>query len=213
MLSLMLAAALMAPPAGTYTYTSSLNGEKVGTTTITLTTAPAGGQHIDEKASGSYAGQTGTLADTLTLDATLAPASYTSSATMGARTMSSTLSFGPNGATETAEGQNKAFPLAGNAKHFVVLDVGPFSGWFALPAQLHAWGMAPVMALVPGVAQAYPITALAQTTTARPASVPGADAVIAVGSPLAFTLWYDPATLLVDELDVPAQAVTVTRSR
>jgi hypothetical protein len=47
---------------------------------------------------------------------------------------------------------------------------------------------------------------------ARPAAVPAGDASISVSDPIEFTLWYDPATLIVDELDVPQQQAIYTRS-
>jgi hypothetical protein len=42
----------------------------------------------------------------------------------------------------------------------------------------------------------------------RPASVPAGDVAVSVVSPTAFSVWYDPQTFVMNELDVPLQNVT-----
>jgi hypothetical protein len=199
-----------APADGTYTYVSAVNGATVGKTAITVK-RNADGIVLTESGGGNYEGQSGTIADTLNLDSTLAPSAYSATASFGGRTTKSTLAFKGATVSETGDAGTKTYDLAAQAKHFVVLDLGPFSGWFALPAQMTAWNNTPAIAIVPTMAQGIPITPSASTTASRPKGVPAADISIGVTTPMPFTMWYDPNTLVVDELEFPSQGVTITR--
>lgn len=199
----------VAPPDGTYTYRSSMNGTEIGKTSITVAHGPSG-IVLTEKGGGSYNGESGTIQDSLSLDNTLAPSSYNASAVFGERAMKATLSFNGAHATETGDAGTKTYDLVADAKHFVVLDLGPFSGWFVLPAQMTAWSNAPAIAIAPAMAHGFPLAPAAMTPE-RPKTVPATDASIGVTSPVPFTLWYDPKTLVVDELEIPAQGVVVSR--
>ena len=215
MLALILTLAVNAPappvPAdGTYTYVSSMNGTAIGKTAITVKHAAAG-LVLTEQGGGTFNGQQGTVNDTLTLDpAQLAPTGYTLSANVDGRALNMALTFKGADAYQTGDVTQKTYDLV-DAKHFVVLDMGPFSGWFALPAQMQAWNDAPAVAIVPAMGSGITIAPAASNPGARPKTVPPADQAIAITTPMPFTLWYDPKTMLVDQLDFPTQGVTVTR--
>ncbi|HZT11439.1 MAG TPA: hypothetical protein VFA29_01415 [Candidatus Baltobacteraceae bacterium] len=219
MLSLILAAAAAAAPAapalpadGSYTYVSSMNGAAVGKTVVTIKRT-AGGVVLSEQGGGTYNGQQGTLADTLTLDPSmLAPTNYSLRAVVDGRPVNAALAFKGASAVQSGDMLQKTYDLTPGAAHFVVLDVGPFSGWFALPAQLHAWNGAPALAIVPEFGSGVPIAPDTSSKAAPPAGVPAADASISVTTPMPFTLWYDPAAMLVDRLDFPTQGITINRT-
>ena len=212
MLPLILAAVVATTPAdGTYTYAMSLNGAQVETTAVTVKHDPSGKLVLSESATGNMNGRSGEVSDTLTLDQTLAPLGYSANASIAdSRSMQSSLAFKGAQATQTGD-VTKTYALAADAKHFVVLDFGPFAGYFALPAQMQAWNDQPVLAIVPMYAQGVPIAVDKSLTPERPKNVPASDVQISVKSPLQFTLWYDPTTLVVDEMDVPTEGVLVTR--
>ena len=213
MLSLILAVALAtpAPVAGTYTYVTVLNGAQVLKSAVTVKYDTAGNVVLSESASGQMNGRSGSISDTLTLDSALAPVGYSALASLAdSRSMQSSLAF--NGMQATQSGDvAKTYNLVADAKHFVVLDFGPFSGYFALPAQMQAWNDAPVLAIMPMYAQGMPIAIDKTIDPLRPKAVPPSDEQISVKSPVQFTVWYDPKTLVVDEMDVPSEALSVTR--
>jgi hypothetical protein len=212
MLPLILAAVVATTPAdGTYTYAMSLNGAQVETTAVTVKHDPSGKLVLSESGTGNMNGRSGEVSDTLTLDQTLAPLGYSANASIAdSRSMQSSLAFKGGQAMQTGD-VTKTYQLAPDAKHFVVLDFGPFAGYFALPAQMQAWNDQPVFAIVPMYAQGVPIAVDKSLTPERPKNVPAGDVQISVKSPLQFTLWYDPNTLVVDEMDVPTEGVLVTR--
>lgn len=213
MFSLILAAVMNtpAPADGTYTYVTSMNGAQIATTAVTVKRDPAGNVILSESGSGNLNGRSGSIDDTLTLDAALEPVGYDALASIAdSRGMKSVLAF--NGAQATQTGDvTKTYDLAAGTKHFVILDFGPFSGYFALPAQMRAWKDAPAVAIVPIYAQGVPISVDKSLVPERPKSVPASDAQISVKTPVQFTVWYDPTTLLVDQVDVPDDGIVVKR--
>lgn len=213
MLALILAAAVSAPaPAeGTYTYVMSMNGSQIATSAVTVTRDAAGNVVLSESASGTMNGRSGDIRDTLTLDPTLSPMHYLANASIAdSRNLKTTLIFKGDEATQGGD-VTKTYDLAANAKHFVVLDFGPFTGYFAFPAQMQAWNDQPVTAIIPMYAQGMPISIDPSLSVTRPGAVPATDVHVSVGSPVQMTMWYDPKTLVVDELDVPAEGVQVVR--
>ncbi len=210
-LSSMVAAAAVAPPDGTYDYVSSMNGSPIAKTAITVKRGSSGTIVLSESGSGNMNGQSGTIQDTLTLDSALAPSEYTAVASLAdSKSMKSTVSFSGSQATQSGD-LNAKYDLAADAKHFVLLDFGPFSGFFALPAQLQAWNRQPVIAIVPMYGKGFPLTVDAALKPDRPAGVPAGDQQLSFNNMTQITVWYDPKTLIVDELDVPAQGVVVKR--
>ena len=199
-----------APAEGTYTYVSTMNGTTIGKTAITVK-HDAGGVVLTESGGGSFNGESGTISDTLRLDETLAPAAYDESAVIDGRTMKASLAFKGNTATETGDAGSKSYDLAATGKHFVVLDFGPFSGWFAFPAQMAAWNDEPAIAIVPAMAHGIPVAPAPAPAAARPKNVPAGDQAIGVAQPVTFTVWYDPKTLVVDRVEIPVQGVVFTR--
>lgn len=213
MLSLILAAALAAPaPAdGTYTYVTVLNGAQVLKSAVTVKHDAAGDIVFSESGAGNLNGRSGSISDTLTLDSALAPVGYSALASLAdSRSMQSSLAFKDGEATQSGD-VTKTYDLVADAKHFVVLDFGPLSGYVALPAQMQAWNDAPVIAIVPMYAQGVPITIDKSFAPDRPKSVPAGDAQLSVKTPVEFTVWYDPKTLVVDEMEAPTEGLSVTR--
>jgi len=216
MLPLIFMLATIAPPTpaapadGTYTYVSSLNGAPIGKTAITVR-RDAAGIVLSEQGSGTFNGQQGVVKDTLTLETSqLSPTAYNVAANVDGRPVSMGLSFKGADAYQTGDLQ-KTYDLVENAKHFVVLDFGPFSGWFALPSQMQAWNGAPAVAIVPAMQYGITIAPDAALPADHPKTVPSADTALNVTSPMPFTLWYDPKTMVVDLLAFPTQGITVTR--
>jgi hypothetical protein len=205
------ATAPVAPADGTYTYTISVAGANTGKTAITMTRTPAGVQ-VAESANGTLGGSDFAATSTLALDATLAPASYAAVYNPPGRTIHAAVVFNGGTASETADNGALKFNLGPGTKHFVVLDGTLFSGFFILPAQLQAWSTPPVTAVSPMFGRGGAIAVDAALKADRPKGIPSTDVALSVSDPVEFTLWYDPVTLIVDQLDVPQQSASYVRS-
>jgi hypothetical protein len=218
MIGLTLALAVAAAPAvqlpadGTYAYTGARAGQPFGHTRVTVS-HDATTVTIVEDGNGAINGTTGTAQATLVLAAAdLSPTSYISKLAQGSDVTQSNVAFSGNTATLTGAGDPQTFTLADGTTHFALADGALLDGFVALPAQLAAWNGSPATLLIPIYEQAIPL-ALSATAPARPAGVPAGDKSITASVPVEVTEWYDPATMIPDEIDVPMLSLTITRQR
>jgi hypothetical protein len=209
-LALVLAAAI-AP--GTYTYTATLAGADVGTSTLVVKSVGTSTE-IDEKVTGTISGSGASASDTLVLGPDLGPLTYQMNATEDGSPLKDSATIANATASVTdVHGKSASFDLPATTKHFVVADFGLFAGLLPLPAQMHAWNNAPVLVVVPMLGRSAALAPAASATAKRPASVPASDVALVFAGEAPFTIWYDPTTLVPDEIDVSAQGLTVTRQR
>ncbi|MGR4065216.1 MAG: hypothetical protein ACLQPV_07180 [Vulcanimicrobiaceae bacterium] len=203
------------PSAGTYNYVATVAGKQTGQMTISVAADPASGLVVSENASGNFSGSQGSGKSTMTLGSDLSVTAYSALYSSGSRNLQSNVAFKGSTANVTgAAGTTTTMNLAADANHFIVLDVPLISGFFAAPAQLAAWQDKPVIAIAPAFGQSLPLTVGSTTAPAtRPATVPATDAFISLNGPVSVNLWYDPASMLVDEIDVPSQNATVSRKK
>jgi hypothetical protein len=209
-LALLLATAI-AP--GTYTYSATLAGTNVGTSTLVVKSVGTSTQ-IDEKVSGTISGSDASANDTLVLGADLSPLTYQMNATQDGSPLKDSATVANTTANIIdVHGKPASFDLQANTKHFVVADFGLFAGLLPLPAQMRAWNNAPVLVVVPMLGRSVALAPDASASAQRPASVPANDVALVFSGEAPFTIWYDPATNVPDEIDVTSQGLTVTRQR
>jgi hypothetical protein len=216
-IGLLLATALAATapvpliPPGTYTYTATMGGASVGTSTLTVKNVGTT-TVIDEQVKGALSGSAASASDTLILGADLAPLSYQMNATEDGSPLKDSAHIENTTASVTdVHGKSASFDLLASTKHFVVADFGLFAGLLPLPAQMRAWDNAPFLVVVPELGRSATLVPDTSVTPQRPAGVPAQDVAISFSGDAPFTIWYDPATNLPDEIDVTSQGLTVTR--
>jgi hypothetical protein len=217
MIGLFLAAQLaVATPAaqiapGTYTFSATMNGAKVGTSTVTVK-SDGTTTELDEQATGSISGQSASANATLILGADLSPTTYQLSATNDGSPLKDSATVANTTANITnVHGQKASIDLLASTKHFVVLDFGVFSGFLSLPAQMRAWNNGAVLAVVPALGQSVTLVPDTNAQAKRPATVPNADQSLVFEGQTPFTIWYNPTTNVPDEIDVTAQGISVVR--
>jgi hypothetical protein len=202
------------PAAGEYRYSASLAGQNIGGWSVSVQDRD-GGTQIDETSSASFAGMQMTANASLALGADLAPIRYTGSYRMGSQSPNVSVTLTPSSAT--AIGAMNDVPqrvtLAANTRHFVVIEPGLLAGLFALPAQLAAWKESSVTWITPASAQGQALTVGSAISAAPPSGVPPQDAMLSVDRPIVVTIWYDPETLVPDQIVVPSQNAVLTRQR
>ena len=206
------ASAATAPtiPPGTYTYNASVNGQSIGSSVITVA-SNGSNTVLNEKGSGVAQGQAAASNATLTLGPDLSPMAYQASGSLGTQALKDSATFSGTTASVTGMQGTQSFNLSAPATHFVVVDLGSFAGFLALPAQMKAWNNSSVLAIVPSYAQSLTLAPDATLQPARPAGVPASDTVLAFGGHVPFTVWYNPSTYVTDEVDVASQGLSVTR--
>lgn len=217
MLSTLLLAAVTAtafPAGGTYRYSASLGGQRIGEWSVTVKPGGAG-MEIDENSSASVAGMQLSAIAALVLGSDLAPVTYTGNYRMAMQNPSVSVTLTPTSATVIGalSPQPRQIPLDPSTRHFVVIEPGLLAGLFALPAQLASWKDPAVTWIAPATAQAQSLSPNPSPASTRPPDVASRDVVLAIDHPMAVTIWYDPSTLVPDEITVPSQNATLTRER
>jgi hypothetical protein len=208
-----LGAAAVFPAPGAYRYTASMAGQSVGSWSVTVTN---GGDSttIAEESRASIGGLQLAATASLVLGPDLAPTRYDGHYRTPGQNPNVSVVLTPSAATVVGafNTEPQQVPLGSNTRHFVVIEPGLLAGLFALPAQLRSWKDPAVTWITPTTAQAQSLTVGAQTS-ARPADVPSQDALLSIDRPIAVTIWYDPSTLVPDEIVVPSQNAVLTRQR
>ena len=196
-----------APPDGTYTYAIDIAGQ-ISNATVTVK-RDSNGLHVSEAASFPPRSDSASL----TLDpVTLTPISYQGTYDLQSPTPTSvTFAFNLQGVSVTIDGQSSQSisPISGAPK-FVVLDGAQPSGFVMLPAIAALTSDTTMTAVMGANASAYPITIARNLKVTRPAGVPAGDTSISLINPTALTVWYDPRTFVMDQLDVPMTNVIET---
>ena len=187
-------------PTGTYQYQTTLGSQRVGSSTIVVSRS---GGNVEVAESGGLLGQG------LVSRRTLTAASFsTSSYAADADGKHLVVSFSGNEATLTVSGRSVTIAAPSNAP-FLLSD-NMAAGFALLPATLHVTGAKELtLACVCGGFAALPVT-VADETPERPAGVPAGDAVLAVRMQgVVATLWYNPATFVLDRFDLPSQQLSL----
>ncbi|HEY2475521.1 MAG TPA: hypothetical protein VGI19_12080 [Candidatus Cybelea sp.] len=217
MLAGLLLAAVTAPgpafPApGSYSYSAALNGQQIGRWSVAVKGADAGTE-IDENSSASVMGMQLSAQADLMLSPDLSPTRYDGHYRTPNQSPNVSVSLTTTSATVVGimTTQPVQVSLGAGTRHFVVIEPGLLAGLFALPAQLESWKDPAVTWITPTSAQAQVLTVGPSAPQKRPDGVSQADVLLSIASPIAVSIWYNPATLVPDRISVPSQNAVLTR--
>jgi len=200
-------------PAGVYCYVQMEYGRITEESRITVVRRGAG-VIIYDATVGALGRDSFSSHDSMHIGTDLAPKDYSGRYRLRqwTSTARATLSDGSATAASNATGgRPRKLALIPSTHHFVVIAAGLFGGIFMLPAQLHAWSASAVTALEPSLARTEILSTTAKPLLPRPANVPEHDGTFTVEGRIPFTVWYDRATFIIDEVVVPSRHATVAR--
>jgi hypothetical protein len=199
------APAAPAPPDGTYVYDLMVAGQP-STSTITVKHA-ADGLHVSEVSEISSHAVTSAL---VLNSSSLAPLSYTATYDVGtSHPQDVSISFSANAAHVATFGLQTTLAALSGAPHLVLIDGAMPTGFFVLPAAAAAARDASLTAINAGALTATVLSLNRSLSLPRPAGVPSGDVAVSVVTPTAFSVWYDPRTFVMHELDVPLHYIVV----
>lgn len=196
-----------APPDGTYSYSITQAGSQLGTSTVTVKRNGANIVLHETETMGTLSFVVDETLDSSTLN----PKTYVASYTKDSYTQTARGAFDRSGATVSFDGVpgNQVFPLTSGNRNAYVLEQSLLTGFFMLPAQIHATRASQFMQVVPS--QVLTLTSRINGTPAgpKPASIPAQDVSLAIGSKVNFDEWYDPNTFVLQAVSVPVQDVLI----
>jgi dienelactone hydrolase len=194
-------------PDGTYTYEFRQGTTNLGTATIAV--ARAGG--------GVKTHEIVTLSGrSFTIDMTLDPTSFVPQTLdgiyPGAKPTPIHVKFGSSAFDETIPGMgSKSVAAAEGAKGIAPLDGPVMSGFFLAPVQASTTGSTSFSGFSPGSETMIPVKLAPADVATRPASVTAADnGYLMTGLQSGdITIWYDANTFVPQDLEVPAQSLSI----
>ncbi|HYK54699.1 MAG TPA: hypothetical protein VEV38_14350 [Candidatus Eremiobacteraceae bacterium] len=211
-------AAALAPPDGSYKFSVTRAGASVGSTVVTVKRV-APGVTIHELE--TFGGVTETVDESLD-GGDLSPTGYVSTfpVTSDVPAVTARVAFYSGGARftiDTVPGSTD-FNMEEGTTRMVVVDGALATGFLFLPAQIHEEQLTRFTLFAPSGAETFYCTLNAIAMPPRPAGLPAPDVSVTVDGTAQngnteFVVWYDPTTLIVDEVDVPTQQVTIARVR
>ena len=202
------------PAPGTYRYSATLGGQRLGEWSVSVK-ASAGGTEIDENSAATFAGMAVAATASLVLGSDLAPTRYEGSYRMAGQSPTVTVTLTPSSATVVGgiSGSTRTLALQPNTRHFVVIEPALLAGLFALPAQLRAWGDGAVTWIAPIPGQEQTIATGSASPAPRPTAAPQQDVALSLQGQIPVAIWYDPVSLVPDVVVVPSQNAVLTRER
>jgi alpha-beta hydrolase superfamily lysophospholipase len=195
------------PPDGTYSYSLVAGGATLGTFTDVIDGTASGTVAVTESASVPV--QQIAIRSMVRYDArTLHETSYSADVTLPAGKQHTELTVTPAGmhVVATPGGMADIAPVAGTQ---LELSADNFAGSFVLiPAIVHATGVTSFTLAALAGARAIAAHVVADPAPARPAAAAAGDANLAIeAAGIREIFWYDPATFVVHDIDIPVQHV------
>jgi hypothetical protein len=201
-------------PDGAYSYTLKQNGSVLGTSTVTVKRA-ADGVHLRESETWTTLyGPVDAQAEEAVDGTSFAPLTWVATYTTGGGSYSLRLTINGSSAAQSVDGSARMpLTLQPATQGMTVLDQALVSGFMVLPAQVAASKVVALTMLVPSANSALTLRIDRGALPARPASAAAADVGLSVSAPVALTIWYDPSSLVVDEVDVPSEALVIALTK
>lgn len=195
------------PPDGTYEYRLTVGGSELGTSTVVISTTAAG-IVVQERARFP---QVNATASTSYDPATLAETGYAADFNLPRGSQHTAATFKRGSIGVHVPGQSVDIP-ADPANPLEIVADNLVGTTVMIPAILHASGArAFTLAMVSGGGKAIAANVLLQSAPPpRPAGVPVTDVSVAIDAGgLRETYWFDPASYVVDEIQIPSQAAQI----
>jgi len=199
-------------PDGTYDFALKQGSTTVATSTVTVKrSGSVVGIHEAESVQDPTIGQVTISADESVTAEALSPLSFSGDYTASGKTTNVKLTIGPNytGAFY-ANGSRLSVPvrLLPESTAMMVQDQTLVLSFLCLPGLTQSVKATTLTQAVPTAGSIH-LMRVDPAPQVKPSGVPAPDTGVGVASPVAFSVWFDPKTGVVDEIDVPSQSLTI----
>src|SRR5271165_1755891 len=191
------------PPDGTYDY-SLRQGDSVIATSIRET------QTVNQTAVGTVQ----LTADLTVIADSLTPLSFDGSTMSSGKTQEVKFAYSGGSGYFIQNGERLSVPvkMIFGTQAMIVQDQSLVLSFLTLPAVLQATKANSLTVAVPTASRIFAIT-VDPAPQNKPSGLPAADVAVAIASPIAYSVWFDPNTGVVDEIDVPSQSLVISLTK
>jgi hypothetical protein len=205
-------------PDGTYEYTLKQGTNTVATSTVSVKRSGSViALHEAETVMQTSVGAVQLSADESVIAESLTPLSFSSTTVSSGKTQEVKFTYANGSGYFTQNGERLTIPIRmlPGTQAMIVQDQTLVTSFLTLPAVLEATRASAFTVVVPTASRTH-AAALDAAAQTRPSTVAAGDVGIGIAAgagSTAFSVWYDPRTGVVDEIDVPAQSLTISMTK
>jgi hypothetical protein len=205
-------------PDGTYEYTLRQGATTLATSTVTIKRS---GSVISLRESQTIAepavGNVQLNADESVLADSFTPLSFSGTTVSSGKTQEVKFAYSNNAGFFTVNGERLVVPvrMIPGTQAMIIQDQTLVLSFLTLPSVLQATRANAITVAVPTASRVNAITVDAAPQT-KPSTVPAADVAVAIAASngsTSFSVWYDPRTGVIDEIDVPSQSLVISMTK
>lgn len=202
-------------PDGTYQYAFKQGSTTIGASSVAIKRSGSViSIHENQTLTDAQLGAVQATSDESILADTLAPLSFAASYAASGKTVEVKLALsGGSGAFER-DGERLTVPvrMLMGTQAMAVEDQALVTSFIVFPALTQNAKASAFTIAVPTAARTF-IMRVDPMAATKPAGVPANDTSVSFASPVAFSIWYDPRTGVVDEIDVPSQSLVIALTK
>jgi len=203
------------PSDGTYEYALKQGSTTVATSTVTVKRSGSViGIHESESVQDPTIGAVQISADESVLIESLQPLSFGSATLASGKTTDIRVTLSGNSGVFVHDGQRLSVPvrMLPGTQAMLVQDQTLVLSFLCLPGLVQSVKANGITQVAP-TAGAIHIMLVDPAAQTKPSGVPAADVGVGIASPVSFSVWFDPRTGIVDEIDVPSQSLVVSLTK
>lgn len=200
---------------GTYEYALKQGSTTVATSTVTVKRSGSViGIHESESVLDPSLGAVQITADESVVAESLQPLSFASATMASGKTTDIRVALSGNSGVFVHNGQRLSVPvrMLPGTQAMLVQDQTLVLSFLCVPGLVQSVKANGITQIAP-TAGAIHIMLVDPAPQTKPSGVPAADAGVGIASPVSFSVWFDPRTGIVDEVDVPSQSLVISLTK
>jgi hypothetical protein len=208
-------AAAALPPDGAYDYALRQGDTVIATSAVTVKrTGSVTSIHEAQTVNQTAVGAVQLTADLTVLADSLTPLTFDGATLSSGHTQEVKFAYSSGSGYFVQNGERLSVPvkMIFGTQAMLVQDQSLVLSFLTLPGVLQATKATSITVAVPTAARIFAIT-VDPAPQNKPSGLPAADVGIGIASPIAYSIWFDPNTGVVDEIDVPSQSLVISLTK
>ena len=200
---------------GTYQYNLTQNGTSTGSSAVTIKrTGSVITIHENETVEDPTFGTVQAVADQTVAATTLSPLSFAAAYTASGKTTDVRLALGATTGAFIHNGIRLTVPIRmlPGTQAMAIQDQVLVMSFLVMPTLAEVANATAFTVAVPTAARTF-VMHVDPVAPSRPANIPASDVSFSVASPVAFAVWLDARSGVVDEIDVPSQSLVISLTK